>query len=401
MTDPCKDRLAKSPDRQTLQKQLTDPALAFSAALYKVVAEGQSGNLALSPFSVNSALAMTIAGARGDTAKELAQAMRLPEPPGADWHGLMAWLTASLTCPAAHRSRQLVLANALFIQKGKDIKPAFTDLLKSYYDATPGEVDFAKDAPGAGRTINDWVERATRGKIKDLIKPRMLTPDARVVLVDAVYLADKWAVEFPETKDGPFHRTPAATITVPMMRREGGSMDMAYGKMPGFRAVSLRTMDHRTSMILLVPDDVDGLGGVERALDGPLLQKTIDGLKMSKVNLTMPKFKITSELSLKDALGRLGIERLFDPKRADLGAIDGGQDQLYIAAAVHKAYLDVNEKGFEAAAATAMMGFAGAAMPPPTPPVDVVVDRPFLYVIIDNGTRAALFMGRVADPSAS
>jgi serpin B len=229
----------------------------------------------------------------------------------------------------------------------------------------------------------------------------MLRADTRLVLVNAVYLKDRWAEEFAKsaTKPRDFHKSAKVTVKVPMMRREGGAFDYGYAAMPGFQAVSIKTKDRQSSLVLLVPTEVDGLAALEAKLDAALLRKTLTALTGRKVILTLPKFKVTSAMSLKDALARLGVKRLFAAGKADLGAIDGGQDRLYVADVVHKAYVDVNEEGIEATAATAAMAFAGAAMPKPVEPVTVTVDRPFLYLVQDQATHTLLFLGRVVDPS--
>jgi serpin B len=396
----CKAMRASQTGWQALNSRLFLPAQGFATALYQRVAAQATGNLAISPFSIDAAIAMTSAGARGETLAEMAKAMNLLSPPDAAWHADMGAFIASLSCPAEHRSRQMDIANRLFIQKGKALVPAFVDLLKNDYDAAPGEVDFIQQTEAARQTINGWVGKATREKIKNLVPPKLLTPDARVVLVNAVFLADRWAAEFPaaNTKKRPFHLSAATTVEAPMMYRQGGNMDMSYAEMPGFRAVALKTADHATTMLVLVPSEVEGLAKLERSFDGAMLVKTISSLKSQKVNLTLPKFKVSGELGLKETLRELGIKRLFDPKAADLSGIDGGKDQLYVAAALHQAVIDVNEKGFEAAAATAVMAFKGAVLAKPTPPVDVVVDRPFLFVVMDSSSKVPLFMGRVVDP---
>jgi serpin B len=399
VSDYCKQTATPAP--ADIQAKVADPLLSFAAALYQDAA-AKPGNLALSPVSIDAAVAMTLAGARGATAQEMADALRLPALPDAAWHRLEGRLLAGLTCPAPRRTGVLTIANGLFIQRNKHLLPDFVATMKDDYDAPLTEVDYKKDEEGARTAINQWVEQTTAGRIKDLIRPRLLTADTRLVLVDAVYLKDRWAREFPQgnTKDGPFHRTPADTVTTAMMYDEGGAHDFGLVVDPAYKAVSLMTKDHRTAMIVVVPEAVDGLAAIEGRVDGPFLKTLITGFRPHKVNLTLPKFKASSEMSLKPALSKLGIKRLFESGRADLAGIDGGKDQLYIGEVVHKAYVDVNEEGVEAAAATAAVGYAGAAMLPPTEPVVVKADRPFLYMIVDTSTQSPLFMGRVADPTA-
>jgi len=386
----------------------------FAADLYARLA-AEKGNLFFSPNSIETALTMTYAGARGSTAAEMAKVLRLPaaESPGAraggpppagpaDIHAAMAAFLADLNAEKGPdgkpRGYQLSVANALWGQKGEPFLPDFLGLLKTSYSAGLTDLDFAKDAEAARKTINTWVEKQTRDKIKDLIKAGVLDRDTRLVLTNAIYFKGDWAEKFKKdaTKDAEFRTgEPEAKVAppVPMMNRTG---DYAYTEDDSLQAVKLPYGGNELSMVVLLPKKVDGLAAVEKSLTPQNLAKWMPQ-GQRKVVLSLPKFKLTCEFELSKTLAAMGMADAFSDK-ADFSGMNGKHD-LLISNVIHKAFVDVNEEGTEAAAATAVaVGLMSVVVEPP--PVVFKADHPFIFLIRHEKTGAILFLGRVANPKA-
>jgi serpin B len=368
---------------------------AFGLDLYRATAIGKT-NVVLSPASIALALAMARAGARGQTAAEMDVAM----------HGLAsddnaAWLNA-LDQALATRSGTfkddsgadlvvaLRIANAPFAQQGMPLEKAYLEALASRYGAGLRLVDYATATEPARKLINGWVDAQTEHRIPELLVPGVLTPDTRLTLVNAIYLKAPWLTPFPAeaTKPGAFTRADGSTVDVPMMATTAA---MRYAAGAGWRAVEIPYIGDSLAMTVIVPDD---LATFERALTADELASITAGLGEAQVSLTLPKFSIETKAELADVLAALGMPSAFDD-RADFSGITKAE-QLVISNVIHQANIDVDEKGTEAAAATAVVMRATAA---PAEPVTVEVDRPFLFALRDVPTGAILFLGRVADPS--
>jgi serpin B len=369
---------------------------AFAVDLYSRL-RNQDGNLFFSPASVSTALAMAYAGARGDTADEMAQTLHFTLA-AERLHPAMGALLADLNAP--HDGYQLRVANALWAQQDDRILPEFLQLNRTDYGAAFIRVDFKGDGEAARLTINRWVERKTEDKVKNLLQPGVLNSYTRLVLTDTVYFKSYWQTQFKkrETEDGDFILSPIRRVTAPMMHQSGG---FNYLKGDAFRALEIPFQSGETSLIVFLPDKNDGLNDLERSLTASNLRQWLGQLRpVPKVILTMPRFKVAQDFELRETLGKLGIQKAFELGVADFSGITGNR-KLFVSAMIHKAFIDVNEEGTEAAATTEAFGVAGmeGLGAPEEPPIPFTVDHPFLFLIRDNRSGGILFMGRVTDPT--
>ncbi len=366
---------------------------AFALDLYARV-RGQGGNLFLSPYSISSALAMTHAGARGNTAAQMAKALHF-DLDGAKLHEAFGKLTGDLNAAGAKSDFALTVANALWVQEGFELLKEYLGLTKSAYGASPHPVDFAKATEAARQTINRWVEEQTRDKIKDLIPKGMLGSLARLVLTNAIYFKGRWATEFfaDHTRERPFTLASGEKVSVPTMHHMAG---FPFLQGDGFQAIALPYKGDALSMVILLPAKADGLPALEKSLSAESLVKWIAAMKAQDVFVALPKFKATTTLLLAETLQAMGMPDAFRLPPADFSGMTGKKD-LFISQVIHKAFVDVNETGTEAAAATAVI-MEGAAAPQF---VEFTADHPFLFLIRDNRSGSILFLGRLANPKAS
>ncbi len=378
----------------TDQKAAVDGNNAFAVALYGQLRNG-SGNLFFSPESISTALAMAYAGARGETASHMAKTLHFTLPPE-QLHPAMGALLKELN--GTHDAYQLSVANALWAQHGYNFLDDYLNLLKNDYGAGLNQVDFKGATEAARQTINQWVEEKTQDKIKDLLQPGSLRPDTRLVLTNAIYFKGDWETQFDkaQTKNEDFHLSQGQTVTAPLMHREGGFNYFDGGT---FQALAIPYKSKELSMIVFLPKDPGGLGELEQSLTAGNMQQWLRRLApVSKVIVTLPKFKMTREFELGATLGAMGMPQAFSSS-ANFSGMTGHRD-FAISAVIHKAYVDVNEEGTEAAAATAVTMRAMAMRPAGQPPPVFRADHPFVFVIRDNGSESILFMGRVMDPRA-
>ena len=370
---------------------------AFAVDLYGQLS-AQPGNLFFSPESVSTAFGMAYAGAHGQTAAEMARVFHFTLPPER-LHPAFGALLAGMNAP--HRGYALSVADALWAQQDEKFLPAYLNLVQANYGAGFRAVDF-KTAPDSARaTINRWVEKQTNDKIQNLLGPGTVTPLTRLILTNAIYFKAAWADQFEKnaTKNEDFHLSAGRTIQAPTMHNWGG---YEYFKGPAFQALLLPYEKGEISMLILLPDDVDGLPALEHSLSAGNLEKWVASLSYAhEVIVSLPRFKITQQFELSSTLENLGMKTAFDSSAADFSAMTGDRS-FVISAAIHKAYIDLDENGTEAAAATAVViGMAMAAPPlsPPPPPIVFTADHPFLFLIRDNQSGGILFMGRVTDPT--
>jgi serpin B len=375
---------------------------AFGLDLYRRLAADDPGaNLVLSPASIALALAMARAGARGTTADEMDAVLH-----GFGSDATAGWIAALDTSMLAANETvdlgdgtpaEIVLrsVNAPFAQDGLALEEAYLRALAERFAAGLRLVDYAGNPEGSRGVINGWVAEQTEQRIPELLAEGTITPDTRLALVNAIYLNAPWAIPFDPgaTADAPFATADGSTMDVPMMRRDGS---MAYAEGAGWRAVDLPYLGDRLAMLVVVPDD---LARFEAGLDGATLDEIVGALESRQVSLALPAFGTESALMLDDALQALGMRAAFDA--ADFSGITR-EAALFIAAVVHQANIDVDERGTEAAAATAVVMAESAA---PVPDVELRVDRPFLFALRDLATGAVVFLGRVtapgpADPTA-
>jgi serpin B len=376
---------------------------AFGADLYAVLAKAAgNGNLVFSPASIETALAMTYAGAAGPTAEEMARALHF-ELQGDALHQAFNSLDALLKSrswqgkDSEGKDQGVVVktANSLWAQKDLAFEKLFLDTLAADYGAGVRLVDYKTAAEDARTTINEWVAGQTEDKIKDLIPQGALDELTRLVLVNAVYLDATWAYQFDKamTTDGQFTTLAGTAVTTPMMSQSAG---FAYGMGDGWEAVELPYARDDLAMLLIVPQQ-GHFAEIEGQLQNGLIEEVVGGLSRdAEVDLTMPKFKFRTQAGLADALKALGMEKAFDPEAADFSGMTR-QETLYVSDVIHEAYIAVDEEGTEAAAATAVIMRATAA---PMTTVQMKVDRPFLFALRDRDTGAILFLGRVTDPTA-
>jgi serpin B len=370
---------------------------AFAFDLYQLL-RGEKGNLFYSPYSISLALAMTYAGARGDTEKEMAQALHFLLPQDR-LHPAFSRLAAELASRGEGaqgtdgKGFRLNVANALWGQEGYQFLLEFLNVLETYYGAGLKTVDFAGDPEAARQTINDWVSQETENRIQDLIPPGVIDTLTRLVLANAIYFNAAWLYPFePDvTADGPFYLLDGSQVQVPMMRQ---SESFAYAQGEGYQAVELPYDGQQLSMVILLPAQGQ-LDAFEGTLDADRVETILKGLSRQQVDLTLPKFGFESQFSLKDALSTLGMPDAFTDA-ADFSGMTGNRE-LSISEVIHKAFVSVDEAGTEAAAATAVIvGLTSA----PAQPVSFTADRPFLFLIRDIPTGTILFLGRVVDPTA-
>ncbi len=364
---------------------------AFAFDLYTHLA-GKPGNLFCSPYSLSTALAMTYAGARGETAAEMARTLHFPRQQQ-DLHPAFARLIQELDGKGQARPFELHIANALWGQKGYPFLPEFLALTKANYGSGLREVDFVNATNEARRTINQWVEQETKQKIKDLIPPDVLNRMTRLVLTNAIYFKAPWQSPFSEhaTKPEDFRVTAGQNVTVPMMHQAERFNYLDGGT---FQLLEMPYRGGAQSMLVLLPKKVDGLAEFEKTLTVKSLEAWLSKSRPQQVKVAFPRFKITQEFELNKTLAAMGMPQAFS-ERADFSGMDGRRD-LAISNVLHKAFVDVNEKGTEAAAATGVV--VGRLSAPTAMPQEFRADHPFVFLIRDVRTGSILFLGRVANP---
>jgi serpin B len=371
-------------------------------------------NALISPYSIQSALAMAYAGAEGTTRDEMAKVLHYPKDES-ELHRSFATLRKELdaaiqqSAAESHRAKQygqtndpitLTVANRLFGQGGYDFRPPFLALVKDNYDAPFEPTDFINGSAAATKQINDWVEEQTRKRIRNVIPDGALNQLTRLVLVNAVYLKAPWAEKFPTdlTKSAAFRVNGGKGIEVPMM---GQREEFASGKGSGFSVLMLPYSDYQFVFLIVLPDKMDGLTSVEARLSPRL---NLESVKMEKCDVTlhMPKFNIEPPLiPLGQTLQALGMKSAFDKPQGSANfermAPRRPNDYLALSEVYHKTFLKLDEEGTEAAAATVLMAITAGIHEPPKQ-VTVNVDHPFLFAIRHEPSGAILFLGHVTDP---
>lgn len=368
----------------------------FAFDLYGRLRSQEQGNLFFSPQSISTALAMTYAGARGETADEMARTMHFPVPPDRLPAGY-AELLRALHGGEGTKQYRLAIANRLWGQQGTAFLEAFLTVTRRDYGAEMGLADFATNAEGARQEINGWVAQQTEQKIGNLIPAGVLGPDTRLVLANAIYFRGNWAHQFEKsaTRDRPFHVSARTTVDVPLMFSE---MSVGYAAQPdaALKVVELPYQGDDLSMLVLLPDASDGLSDVEAKLTAENVGRWTTGLARRDVLVYLPRFSVESGFGLGSTLAAMGMPAPFS-ERADFSGMNGKRD-LSISAVLHRARVDVDEQGTEAAAATGV-AVGVRAMRPQEPPT-FRADHPFAFFIRHNPTGTILFLGRVTNPKA-
>jgi serpin B len=366
----------------------------FAFDLYAKINSGED-NIFFSPYSISTCLAMTYAGARGETASQMSNVFHFADPP-AELPGAFAALKKQLP-PALAGVLDFNVANGLWAQKSHAFLPDFLAAARSQFEAKIEQVNFLTGAGPARVEINSWVSDQTRGKITNLLPQGAVNPATRLVLVNAIYFKGRWEKPFrPQaTTDAPFHVSGDRKVQAKMMTLEdhfnyGETADWQWLEMPYATAGGVRPL----SMMVLLPKTPDGLPKLEHAL--PNVDELLAHGRDEKVRVFLPRFKTTRQLELSGLLRALGLADAFS-SAADFSGMDGQRD-LFISAIIHKAFVEVNEEGTEAAAATGTVMLGHAVMKPRPVPV-FRADHPFIFLIKDGQTGSILFLGRITDPT--
>jgi len=370
---------------------------AFAFDLYQALRE-EEGNLFYSPHSISLALAMTYAGARGETERQMADTLHLTLSQD-QLHNAFNGLDLELAKRGEGAQGKdgegfrLNIVNAIWGQRDYKFLDEFLDVLAENYGAGLRLLDFINAPEEARITINDWVSDQTEGRIEDLIPQGVIDALTRLVLTNAIYFNAAWLSPFDEdtTEDGSFYLLDGSEVTVPMMRQ---TESFGYAEGEGYQAVELLYDGSELSMVILLPER-GRFEEFEASLSAERVDSIIGDLEDENVALTLPKFEFESEFSLVDTLAAMGMPIAFSGA-ADFSGMTG-TSELFIGDVLHKAFVSVDEAGTEAAAATAVVMELTAM---PEEPVEVTVDRPFVFLIRDIETGAVLFLGRVANPLA-
>ncbi len=375
---------------------LVEGNTAFAFKIYQALRE-KDGNLFYSPYSISEALAMTYAGANGETEQEIAEALsfilsqeRLH--PAFNSLDLQLKQRGEGAKGKDGEGFRMNVVNAIWGQRDYKFLDQFLDVLAQNYGAGLRIVDFIGQTEQSRATINNWVSDQTEEKIKDLIPQGALNELTRLVLTNAIYFNAAWQYPFKEEKtaNGAFHLLNGSDVTVPMMKQ---TESFRYAEGDNYQAVELPYDGRELSMVILLPK-AGNFDIFERSLSAEVVKDIIGNLKTSQVVLTMPKFEYESTLGLKDSLTALGMGVAFT-ENADFSGMNGNRD-LFIQDVLHKAFVSVDEAGTEAAAATAVIvGLTSM----PIGPFEFKMDRPFVYLIRDIQTDSIIFVGRVLNPA--
>jgi len=373
----------------------------FASDLYPALAalpDSAGRNIFCSPFSISTALAIAGEGANGTTADEILSVLHLPRDPAARRTGF-AGLNARINNASADYT--LRTANALWAEKTYAFLPSYTTTARQYYSADTTNLDFVRAPEESRLTINQWVEDKTEKKIRDLLPQGSIDPLTRLVITNAIYFKGTWARPFDAnlTRDADFTTSTGQVKKVRMMQDTGDDTYYWYAETGDLQYIEfpyLRDTGKSLSMVVLLPE-----GNDLRAAEAALSESNLSALKESahyrQVEVYFPKFRVESEYQLSETLSAMGMPTAFIPGVADLSGMDGTRD-LFISEVFHKAFIDVNEEGTEAAAATAVVVKLQMAAVGDNPPV-FRADHPFIFLIRDNETGAILFLGRVSDPA--
>jgi len=376
---------------------------AFALNLYGQLATNQ-GNLFFSPYSISTCLAMTYAGASGDTEAQMAQVLGFGTNQE-QFASLFGELQSELDAIQQTNAIELDIANALWTQVGYPFLSAFLETATNQYQANINQVDFTTEAAAATQEINNWVAQETRNKIQDIVQPGDINVNTRLVLANAIYFLGVWTEAFAvsNTTIQPFYLSSNSQVAAPLMHLPApiadDTNDMAFNFMrtSNFQAIELPYASNQASMVILLPSQPDGWRQLEQQLSPAFLSSVLAQMSTQYVEIFLPRFTLESSFDLPATLAAMGMPDAFVPGVADFSGIDGEYD-LYISHVLHKAWAQVNETGTEAAAATVVT--IQPTLVPEPPPV-FRADHPFIFFIRDTQSGSILFLGRLAFPSQS
>ncbi|HEV7926203.1 MAG TPA: serpin family protein [Verrucomicrobiae bacterium] len=377
---------------------------AFAQDLYGQLATNQ-GNLFFSPYSISTCLGMTYEGAAGSTEAQMSEVLGFGTNQQ-QFASLFGELQSDLEATEATNAIELNIANVLWTQEGFPFLPSFIETATNQYQANVNQVDFA-NAPGVTTEINNWVAQKTQNKIQNILAPGSVAGNTVLVLANAIYFLGTWTESFAvsNTTIAPFYLSTNSQVSVPLMHQlapnivgeQTSGIPFNYMQSSNFQAIELPYGTNQDSMLILLPSQVDGLAQLEKQLSPAFLSNVLAQMSPQSVEVYLPRFTLGSFFDLSGTLAAMGMPDAFTPYVANFSGMDGALD-LYISFVVHKAWVQVNETGTEAAAAT-VVG-VGATVVGLGPPV-FRADHPFLFFIRDTQSGSLLFMGRVADPSQS
>jgi serpin B len=380
----------------TLEREAIAQAVnAFALDLHGQFRQ-REGNLVFSPYGVSICLAMACSGARGTTESQMSKALHLGLQQR-NAHEAYAATNARVLAAGEGKGAEINVVNALWTERSYPLQQEFVESVRNNYHGGLEELDFLHSPDAARMTINSWVEEQTKKKIKDLLAPGIITSDTRLVLTNAVYFKGHWTSEFKEalTRDHSFTLLNGTEIKVSMMYQKHS---FGYGEHGDLQVLEMPYKGGELSMVVLLPSKQQRLEDFEQSMTFDKLSYWIRNLKTQEVQVWLPRFKMTSEFSLGTALTRLGMTDAFSQSHADFSGMTGAKD-LFISEGVHKTFVEVNERGTEAAAATGLVFGPTSALAKKETPVPVFrADHPFVFLVRHKPTNCTLFLGRVTRP---
>jgi serpin B len=376
--------------------KLVNANTAFACDLYSGI-RSKSGNLFFSPYSISSALAMCYLGARGNTSSEMARVLNFSLEQHV--HKGFSELDLNMNSIVKKGFVKLSIANSLWAQKDYLFSAEYMDSARKFYNARIENLDFKNDTESSRKKINNWTAEKTNNLIQEILASGAVNQATRLVLVNAIYFKGDWKTKFKKsnTEPMPFWKSAARSESVPMMYQKAS---FQYGETPDTQVLVLPYKGDDLSMMILLPKARDGIKSLENKLSMELINKIQQPhtfLNHEKVKVYLPKFRLGFKTELARILSAMGMKSAFDSSRADFSGMDNSKD-LSISEVLHKAVINVDEKGTEAAAATAVAMTLGCAAEPPENPKLFQADHPFIFFIRDNSTKSILFMGRLSHP---
>lgn len=363
-------------------QKVVDANNEFALELYGQL--DQSSNLFISPYSISSALAMAYEGAASQTAEEMKEVFHFPDHLKENF----AAIYNSINAP--NRDYELRTGNALWLQEDYPFLDSYTSMIERYYGGKAANLDFVHQPEESRQTINNFIEEQTNQKIKDLIPPGVLNDMTRMVITNAIYFKGTWVWQFDksDTMDMDFY-TPDSTLQVPMMHMDPEKARLNYAELEDIQILELPYQGGKISMLIILPAHLDSL-----ELTSENLASWKDSMQETKLDAVyLPKFEFSTKYFLRETLSAMGMSSAFEPEKADLSGMTG-KKELYISSVIHQAFVEVDEEGTEAAAATAVV----VGITSIQPQTIFRADRPFIFIIQENETGNILFLGRVINP---